>query len=330
MTLVGGVFVRKFIRLMIFLIIILAGFPIVSFAAREKEEVPSLQIPVISDVHIGDGKGENKIRKVLKEYKTLAPGYKAIAIVGDMTDCGLDEQYDGFNKILKENINPQVERIIAMGNHEFFEGRFFKKPGLTDEILTDRFIRKTQMPGVYYDKWIEGYHFIVLGGEKSNLSDETIGDKAIISEEQYNWLEKILEKKSQPEKPIFLFLHQPIDNTVYGSKKWGGGLSDGRLYNLLKRYPQAILFTAHSHYPLNNPRTLYQDGFTMINTGAIRYILEEDGTVRSGDMQGLLVNVYKSRVEIKARDFSKGIWINKYTINVRQDISFTDNFRDLF
>lgn len=91
------------------------------------------------------------------------------------------------------------------------------------------------------------------------------------------------------------------------------------MYNLLKRYPQAILFTAHSHYPLNNPRTLYQDGFTMVNTGAIRYILEEDGTVRSGDMQGLLVNIYKNRVEIKARDFEKDVWINQYTVNLAED-----------
>ncbi|MBP2020513.1 UDP-2,3-diacylglucosamine pyrophosphatase LpxH [Clostridium punense] len=318
---------KKFIRLILFLIIILAGFPIVSFASKEKGEVPILQIPVISDVHIGDGKAEDKTTKVLKDYKTLAPGYRAIAIVGDMTDCGLEEQYDKFNKLLEENMSQGAEKIITIGNHEFFEGRFFKKPGLTDEILTDRFIRKTQMPGVYYDKWIEGYHCIVLGGEKSNLSDETIGDKAIISEEQYKWLEKVLQKKVRPDKPIFIFLHQPIDNTVYGSTQWGGGLSDGRLYNLLREYPQAILFTAHSHYPLNHPKTLYQNNFTMVNTGAIRYILGEDGTVRSGDMQGLLVNVYKNRVEIKARDFAKDIWINQSTINLPGKQSFIDKIK---
>lgn len=319
--------VRKFIRLILFITIIFNVIPSVSFDAKEKDTVPNLQIPVISDIHIGYGEAENKAKKVLQGYKTLAQNYKVIAIVGDMTDCGLEEQYSDFNKILKENINPQVERVITIGNHEFFEGRFFKNRGLTDEILIDRFITQTQMPGVYYDKWIEGYHFIALGGEKSNLSDKTIGDKAVISEEQYNWLEKTIQIKVKPDKPIFIFLHQPIDNTVYGSKQWGGGLSDGRLYNLLKRYPQVILFTAHSHYPLNNPRTLYQDGFTAVNTGAIRYILEEDGTVLAEDMQGLLVNVYENRVEIKARDFAKDAWINKYTINLPEDKSIKDKFK---
>lgn len=298
------------------ILISLAYFPKTSYASKETvEDGIKLQIPVISDVHICNAESKRKFEKVLMDYNNLAPNYEVISIVGDLTDCGVEEEYDEFNRILNSNI-PDAEKIIAMGNHEYFEGRFYKKPNHTDELFINRFVTKTSMPKVYYDKWVSGYHFICLGGEKSILSDEKIGDRAIISEEQYAWLKKVIAQKTDLRKPIFIFLHQPIDCTVYGSEKWGGGLSDGKLYDLLKQYPQAILFSGHSHYTLNHPKTLYQDGFTMLNTGAIHYILKEDDTVLAKDMQGLLINVYDDKVEIKARDFYNNLWINSYTIKL--------------
>lgn len=293
-------------------------------------EVPKLQIPVFSDVHISGELQENKLIDVLNDYKKLAPGYKAMAVVGDITNHGMESQYDNFNKIMDKYANPDAEKVIAMGNHEFFEGRFWPRPDLTDKVLLDRFVSKTGMPGVYYDKWVEGYHFITLGSEESMLTDPNNQHNAIISDKQYKWLEETLPKEADPKKPIFVFLHQPIDDTVYGSEDWGGGLRDGRLANILKQYPQVILFTGHLHYLLEHPRTVYQDGFTMVNTGATAYTLYEDGSGPWGSAQGLLVNVFDDRVEIKAREFSTDTWVNSYTIKMPFEQTIGDSEKPYF
>jgi 3',5'-cyclic AMP phosphodiesterase CpdA len=274
-----------------------------------------LQIAVISDVHIGGEREVSKLTQALKDYGKTTPNYNVLAVVGDLTNHGLDTQYDSFMKTLNNNIRPSAEKILAMGNHEYFEGKNWPKPGLTDKILMDRFIKKTGMPGVYYDKWIKGYHFITLGGEQSRISNPDNGDYAVISEAQYSWLENTLPIGLDPKKPIFVFLHQPLDDTVYGSHFWGAGLKDMRLFNILSRYPQVILFSGHSHCILTNPKTVYQEGFTMVNTASTAYTWSEDTDKALPYSQGILVNVYDNMVEIKAREFTNSTWINTFKID---------------
>lgn len=209
--------------------------------------------------------------------------------------------------ILNNNIPNNAQRILAIGNHEFYEGQTDITKTKTDEFYIERFKNKTGEDNVYYDKWIEGYHFIVLGSEQSRISDA-----------QYNWLEKTLKIGASSSKPIFVFLHQPISNTVYGSETWGTDFKNTRFINILNKYPQVILFSGHSHNLINHPRTVYQDRFTMVNTGAVAYtcINVESGYDYgpSEYSQGILLNIYKDRVEIKAREFSNHTFINEYTI----------------
>ena len=58
--------------------------------------------------------------------------------------------------------------------------------------------------------------------------------------------------------------------TVYGSPLYDGW---GVPYftSILNRYPQAVDFSGHSHFPLNDPRSIWQGRFTAIGTGAIYY-----------------------------------------------------------
>lgn len=281
------------------------------FASKEKvkDPIPNLQIGVISDIHIGEEKEKKIFIRALKDYKNIAPKLQGLAIVGDITNNGLESQYDEFMDLLNKNLDSNVERFIAMGNHEYYERGVFPESKVTDKELSDRFVKKTGMPALYYDKWIEGYHFITLGSEESMISDMANGDSAIISEEQYMWLKKILAVNAKDNKPIFIFLHQPIYNTVYGSSE-SGELKDGKLMEILKEYPQSILFSGHSHYILNHPKSIYEDGFTMVNTASIAYTWSEKGEEDSKYSEGLLLNIYDDRVEIKAREFTNNTWIN--------------------
>lgn len=292
--------------------------------------VPNLQFPVMSDLHLGNDRENKYFLRALNDFKNIAPNYNAIALVGDITNHGLESQYNQFNTILNNNISGEAEKLVTIGNHEFYEGKNWPKPELTDKALVNRFIDKTGMPGLYYDKWIKGYHFIVLGSEESRVTNESNEDKAIISDNQYKWLEKTLAVNASSQKPIFVFLHQAIEDTVYGSEYYGGGLRDGRLFNILKQYPQVVFFSGHSHFLVNHPRTVNQNGFTQVNTGSVAYSWYEGGDGASQFSQGLLVNVYDDKLEIKTREFTTGKFISSYTVDIPYSGKITDGQKPVF
>jgi glucan-binding YG repeat protein/predicted phosphodiesterase len=288
-----------------------------------------MQFPVLSDIHIGNKAQEERFKRALEDYQSIAYDYDAIAMVGDITNMGVEQQYDDFNRILGAYITPGAEKVITIGNHEYWEG--IQSPeGLDVERYMKRFVNKTGMPGVeskvYYDKWINDYHFIAMGSEGFTRPGDY--DYALISEEQYNWLETTLAVNADPAKPIFVFLHQAIDDTVYGSEQWGAGFRDTRLEDILKQYPQVILFSGHSHYLINHPRTIYQEGFTMVNTGSVAYGYTELGY--PGTSQGLLVNVYSDRVEIIAREFTNHTQIQTFTVKTPFEQTYGDKQRPFF
>ena len=91
------------------------------------------------------------------------------------------------------------------------------------------------------------------------MSPENGTTHGYYSDKQINWLKEEMAKaqKDDPEKPIFIFLHQHIKETVYGSHEWGTQDS-AKINAVLKEYPQVITFSGHSHYPLDDPRSIHQ------------------------------------------------------------------------
>ena len=61
----------------------------------------------------------------------------------------------------------------------------------------------------------------------------------------------------------------PISNIVNGGH-WATPQYE-KIYNILKEYPQAVVFTGHSHYCMSDERAIMQKDFTVINTGTTSY-----------------------------------------------------------
>ncbi|MCR5149961.1 MAG: hypothetical protein K6B52_01895, partial [Clostridiales bacterium] len=121
---------------------------------------------------------------------------------------------------------------------------------------------------------INGFHFISIGCTRGCLFDKP----------QRDFLRKSLCEAAadDPKKPIFVFQHPHIQDTVYGSIAWG----DDGLTDILISYPQVIDFSGHSHAPINDPRSIHQRHFTCLGTGSLSYFeLDEfdksEGTVPS-------------------------------------------------
>lgn len=266
---------------------------------------PDLVFPVISDVHIKKSGTIDieKFRKALEQLNLLAPKQDAFAVVGDLTDYGLIEEYDRFMSLYNEKKQPEAVPLFTMGNHDYWNG-------LSDVDAQKRFQEKTGMESLYYHKVLKGYHFIIMGTETGTTH-------GYFSVDQINWLGQQLKqaKQDDPKKPIFVFLHQHITDTVYGSDAWGTKVNKELLYSTLKDYPQVITFSGHSHYPLEDPRSIHQKDFTSIGTSSVSYMELEKGKLQGNlppgcrDIsQGLIVEVYNNKVIIKRRDFHRNDW----------------------
>lgn len=270
-----------------------------------RENQPELVFPVISDVHIKkDGTADlSKFRTALLQLNRLAPHQDALAVVGDLTDNGAVEEYDRFMSLYQKYKQPDTVSLFAMGNHDYWNG-------LSPADAQERFIQKTGVESIYYHKVVKGYHFIMLSPEEGKTHGH-------FSKKQIAWLDEQLKqaKQDDPGKPIFVFLHQHIKDTVYGSDEWGTQDNKELLYDTLDDYPQVVTFSGHSHYSLDDPRSIHQKHFTSAGTGSLAYMELESGKVQgnipegAGNIQqGLLVEVYQNQVVINRRDFHNNEW----------------------
>ena len=192
--------------------------------------------------------------------------------------------------------------MMAIGNHDYWNG-------LSIADAQKRFLEKTKMESIYFYKVIKGYHFIVLGTE-DGVTEGTFTVK------QIDWLREQLLKANDddPKKPIFVFHHQPITGTVYGSE-WGFTKNRDLFYDTLKEYPQVISFSGHTHYPLDDPRIVHQKDFTSIGTSTGAYLWLDSGRIQGEVPEGadflnqaLIVEVYNNKVLIKRRDIHNNNW----------------------
>ena len=292
---------------------------------------PELSFSVVSDVHLRAGKNdrghpyhdyvaETKLVAALQDLHRINANADAFVIDGDLTVTGMQTDYDSLKKVLQKSPHPK-NTLFAIGNHEFHSafrnkrGLFSMKTfpnGVTKKQCIDLFLKNTGMPGVYYDKWIKGYHFIVLGSEPSGTTNIHTYDRAVLSLRQLQWLDERL-RLSPSNKPVFVFLHQPIAHTVAGSSQNYIVHSD-KLRQVLNKYPQVIFFSGHSHWTLKNqPRSMYRDKFTMFNVSSVRNPITPHVKL-AGDSEGLYVQVYSHKVVVMARDFTHKLWIGQYTV----------------
>jgi 3',5'-cyclic AMP phosphodiesterase CpdA len=271
---------------------------------ESKKVKPKIVFPVISDVHMNKNSNQTleKFKTTLDQLNLLVPKQDAFVVVGDLTDNGYTEEYDKFFSTYNAKKQKHAISLIAIGNHDYWNG-------LSVSEAQKRFLERSGMESIYFHKVIKGYHFIILGTE-DGLTEGTF------SVTQINWLEQQLKQAAQedPNKPIFVFHHQPIMGTVYGSE-WGFAGNRDLFYNTLAAYPQVISFSGHTHYPLDDPKIIHQKDFTSIGTSTGAYLWLDAGRVQGEVPEGadilnqaLIVEVYNNKVLLKRRDIHNNNW----------------------
>lgn len=214
----------------------------------------------MSDIHYsGDpnARSVSRFRKALGflyEYSGTQeyPNMDALLIAGDMSNHGTEKQIGPFKRDLDAGIKAETKPLLCMGNHEFYGG--------SKELWQKTFDAPLEIHEV-----INGCHFIGFSPDRGTCGN---GDY----KGSLDWLERQLNEATQdaPDKPIFVFQHYPITGTVYGTLPDDNSSGIGDLYPLFQKYPKVIDFAGHSHYPINDPRSAWQDKFTAFGTGTLR------------------------------------------------------------
>ena len=233
-------------------------------AAKNDEFIPVIRFIASSDTHVRDDSDvtAQRIGKMLslgygiseedKNYNRL----DALLIAGDLTNDGTKTEFDKFSKAVKDNLKGDTRFLgVVAKNHDGY------KMSRTD---LRNYYNKVTGNEADFNVVINGYHFI---GLSASPIDATHYDNT-----QIKWLDEQLKNatKEDPDKPVFVMHHEHNRDTVYGSSNYDGwGVT---FFNdTLKKYPQVVDFSGHSHYPLNDPRSIWQGEYTAIGTGAIYY-----------------------------------------------------------
>lgn len=258
---------------------------------------------IITDTHVtADPKHEYNLNfdNALRDIVANSEGSSGIMHIGDITDHGFPEEYAELRRILSQHEAELPPIRFTLGNHDVGLGDWNARLGL--------YTFQTGMSGPYHDHWIDGYHFIFMGTEAG------LPKYCDLSTEQLEWLNDKLGEKASPDTPVFLFLHQPLKDTVAGSlesQDWYGVTQDQELKDILAKYPQTILFTGHTHWELEVDNTMFPGGgetATMFNAASVAYLWTNEDEHKDGS-QGFYVEVYRDKVRVRGRDFKTGSWI---------------------
>lgn len=224
---------------------------------------PVLRFAITSDSHIttiGDVQ-TSRLQKMIKlsykiaesdiEYKKL----DAVLIAGDVTDMGTKIAFGSIKAATAPVLKDETQFLATVSTSH--DDRKIGKDSL--KLYKNIMEQENDFHSV-----INGYHFI--GISASVIEGEHYSDY------QKKWLIEQLDAAvaDDPAKPIFVIQHEHISNTVFGSFDFEGwGMPD--FADILKKYPQVVDFSGHSHYPINDPRSIWQGEYTALGTGGLYY-----------------------------------------------------------
>ncbi|WP_169083798.1 metallophosphoesterase family protein [Paenibacillus sp. PL91] len=273
---------------------------------------PIISFQVITDTHVTTERDHiynRHLEQALLDIAAHSTNSIGIMHVGDVTDHGLRAEYAEFVRIWEACKAGLPDMQFTFGNHDLFLGDWSSQLKLYESY--------TGMNGAYYDKWLQGYHFIFLGSEQGGLKDF-----AYLTEEQLAWLDRKLGEDASSSKPVFVFLHQPLKDTVAGSLEgqgWHGVIQDEELKAILAKHPQTIMFNGHTHWELEAGHACFEGKgitATLFNAASVAYLWTNADEYKEGS-QGYYVDVYEDKVIVRGRDFVTSSWIDKERYEVK-------------
>jgi len=303
-------------RLCILLAVLLAGNVLSAKDFNEKKVVVNLA--VISDTHVNgyNGVPGYKFRSALiqeRDYAARFGGLDGVVVVGDLVDSPAwnAKKYPEINdwKRLYESVFSPLDVPLAytVGNHDIWKEwtteTYKEAKQFTKRLGPDFYKAEVGDPRMAEE--FECRHYVIGGCHILAVTPDG-RNPVVYPEESIRWLDENLKAitEKDPDKYVLVITHAMIYGTIYGSylddvyPKGNGYWSTRVLTETLSKYPQAVVFGGHLHFPLNDPRSVWQGAFTVMGTASTRYMAIDNGGYEQ--MAGLTVMKDKD-------DFSQGL-----------------------
>jgi predicted MPP superfamily phosphohydrolase len=272
-----------------------------------------LNFVVMSDAHISGASPSNyyltNLKKAFWDVGCYSKPVSAILIAGDLTENGTETQYQALTDAIK--CSPAQNLLLTMGNHDAgrdLVGGYSEAFNRFNRFCWQYSTKLQNASHPYYDRWINGYHFIVLCTERAEK------DQAYLSAAQLAWFERKIAENAQDRKPIFVMCHQALNDThprTDSAAEQLGAQSEA-VKKIISRYPQTIYLSGHTH-----------NGFgycPLINNGegCLVHIPPLKGASYGYGSGTVLwyVRVHDDKVIFEARDFGKKQWLTQYNITI--------------
>lgn len=275
------------------------------FAPVSAEGSGGVKFGVMSDLHFHDGTTgiDSNIYTMLNYYKEQ--NVDAILVLGDVANSAKETQFAKFTTAwdaVFTDSKTAPRRLVLMGNHEF-ENAYYERETVAD--AQQRYMTAYGYDTLNFNVKVNGYHFIGINSESAAIDGS-------YTETTVSWLTAQLDAAVEENRnaPIFVGCHQPIFETTYGSGHGAGNTM--LLKKLLKKYPQVVYFSGHSHRPCENERCIWQGEFTCIDCTSMQYVSLEPDVNPSDAYQAqgsLLVNVDESagKITVNRKRINNGV-----------------------
>ena len=255
-----------------------------------------LSLGVVSDVHVKPQWAADKWKSALQQLKAKAiendpNGMAGVLVVGDLIDEPDNNQLSLFKSTLESEIDvKKTPMIYTIGNHDVpkyaWAATMVSDVAYMRDMFGDDYFqadRDQDMRTKYEARHcvIGDYHILCIS---PNGDQPIVYDPVVVS-----WLDSQLAAitSAEPDKYVIVLTHPMIKNTVYGSRLGEeGGIWESNyphywatdaLTPVLKKYPQAVVFGGHLHFPLNDPRSVWQGDFSVFGCASVRYMALENG-----------------------------------------------------
>jgi hypothetical protein len=257
-----------------------------------------LSVGVVSDVHINTGvpetsrKWKNALLQLgVKASESDPDGLDGVLVAGDLIDYPSDPAILEFKKVYESVINPEVVPLIyTVGNHDVPNYKWSETMVKDAEYIRKAFGDSYFQSDVDKDagERLECRHCVLKDYDILTITPDGTSPVAY-SPEALKWLDGKLKEitSKNPSRYVIVITHPMLYDTVYGSLL---GEADGiwksflpgywatrELPEILSKYPQVVAFGGHLHFPLNDPRSVWQGNFTALGCASVRYMALEAG-----------------------------------------------------
>lgn len=263
-----------------------------SYRHRMKNDRCLLTFEIISDLHVTLPMYVSSLNRALEDIWTRKT--KTLVILGDLSSNGFPFQLKQCLTQLKEY---PLRYLIALGNHDTYHRKDPK------QVHIHPLYKELVLQGhthIYYDIYVEGFHFYILNSEQSDASN------AYYSTQQLYWLKEHLQQDDQ-DKPVFVLCHHPMKDTHVHSdeKKLSMGVQQSDLLRIIKTHPHVFFLSGHIHNSYEQCSIRVDETIFELDVPSFR-------KTQYGNKKeeiGFQIQIYHDFLYLRTRDYKQGDWI---------------------